>query len=61
MDVSKDVLKDYIYDKVSEIEDEKVLKAIKILVDNLHKPEDHTSTHPRDLNAYIREWSKNMN
>jgi len=61
MDTSLDIIKEDIYEKVSDIKDENVLKAIKTLVDNLHNSIDEDITETRDLNGYIKEWVKNMN
>lgn len=61
MNTSLDIIKEDIYEKVSDIKDENVLKAIKTLVDNLHNSIDEDITETRDLNGYIKEWVKNMN
>lgn len=61
MNTSLDIIKEDIYEKVSDIKDENVLKAIKTLVDNLHNSIDEDVTETRDLNGYIKEWVKNMN
>lgn len=61
MDVSTDLLKDYIYERISEIEDEDVLMAIKTLIDKLEvAPEDNNTTEKKDFNSYIKEWLKDM-
>lgn len=56
-----DVLKETIYEKIGEINDVKVLNAIKTLVDTM-KAEvvEGTITEKRDLTSYIKEWAKNM-
>ncbi len=61
MNVTTDVLRDYIYDKISEIEDEDILKAIKTLIDNLQVMDENTLTEKVDFNSYIKEWVKDMN
>ena len=61
MNVTADLLKDYIYEKISEIEDESVLTAIKTLIDNLHMDPDDSFTEKKDFNLYIKEWLKDMN
>lgn len=61
MNVTTDLLKDYIYDRISEIEDEKVLTAIKTLIDNLHLNAEDSYTEKKDFNLYIKEWLKDMN
>lgn len=61
MNVTTDLLKDYIYDKIAEIEDENILMAIKTLIDNLHLDPEHSFTEKKDFNGYIREWLKEMN
>ncbi len=56
-----DVLKESLYEKIAEINDEKVLKAIETLVDNI-KTEvlEGEITRKRDLTSYIKEWAKSM-
>jgi hypothetical protein len=61
MNVTTDVLRDYLYDKIAEIEDEDILKAIKTLVDNLQVMDENTLTEKVDFNNYIKEWVKDMN
>lgn len=61
MNVTTDLLKDYIYEKISEIEDENVLTAIKTLIDNLQVDPEDSFTEKKDFNLYIKEWLKNMN
>ena len=61
MNVTTDVLRDYLYDKIAEIEDEDILKAIKTLVDNLQVMDENTLTEKVDFNSYIKEWVKDMN
>lgn len=61
MNVTTDLLKDYIYEKIADIEDENILMAIKTLIDNLHLDPDHSITEKTDFNGYIREWLKDMN
>lgn len=61
MTTDVDVLKETIYEKIGEINDVKVLNAIKTLVDTM-KAEvlEGTVTEKRDLTGYIKEWAKNM-
>jgi hypothetical protein len=61
MNVTTDLLKDYIYEKISEIDDENVLTAIKTLIDNLQVDPEDSYTEKKDFNLYIKEWLKNMN
>lgn len=61
MNVTTDLLKDYIYEKIADIEDENILIAIKTLIDNLHLDPEYNSTEKKDFNLYIREWLKEMN
>lgn len=60
MQTSLDTIKEDIYDKVSEIKDERVLKAIKTLIDNLYHSLDEEVTETVDLNNYIKEWVKSI-
>jgi len=60
MNVTTDLLKDYIYEKISEIEDENVLTAIKTLIDNLQVDPEDNFTDKKDFNLYIKEWLKDM-
>ena len=61
MNVTTDLLKDYIYEKIADIEDENILLAIKTLIDNLHLDPENSFTEKKDFNGYIREWLKDMN
>lgn len=61
MDISTDLLKDYIYDKIADIEDENVLLAIKTLIDNIQSSAKDTTTEKKDFNNYIKVWLKDMN
>lgn len=60
MQTSLDLIKQDIYDKVSDIDDENVLNAIKTLIENLQKKLDDNITQTRDVNGYIKEWVKSM-
>ncbi len=56
-----DTLKDVLYDKIADIQDENVLKAIHTLVDNIKTEElEEAITEKRDLTGYIKEWVKSM-
>ncbi|MEQ6123147.1 hypothetical protein AAON49_02965 [Pseudotenacibaculum sp. MALMAid0570] len=61
MTVATDLLKDYIYEKIADIEDENILKAIKTLIDNIQVLPEDTITEKEDFNSYIKEWLKEMN
>jgi len=61
MNVTTDLLKEYIYEKVSDIQDEDVLLAIKTLIDNLKVMSADNITEKEDFNTYIKEWLKEMN
>ncbi|OSY86988.1 hypothetical protein WH52_13900 [Tenacibaculum holothuriorum] len=60
MTATVDLIKEEIYDKIAEINDEKVLLAIQTLIANLEVSEINQVTDKRDLNGYIKEWVKNM-
>lgn len=56
-----DTLKDALYDKIADIHDENVLKAIHTLVDNIkNEVFEEATTEKIDLTGYIKEWVKNM-
>ena len=55
-----DVIKENIYDKIAEINDEKVLIAIQTIIDNIEKSTEDEITKKEDFTSYIREWVKNM-
>ncbi len=57
-----DTLKDALYDKIADIQDENVLRAIHTLVDNIRTEErlEEAITEKRDLTEYIKEWVKSM-
>ena len=56
MEIKNDILKDYIYDKIADIEDEKVLQAIKTIIDNLTLKVEDNFTEKQDFYSYIKEW-----
>lgn len=61
MTIEIDTLKDALYDKIADIQDENVLRAINTLVDSIKKEGlDEAYTEKRDLTGYIKEWVKNM-
>lgn len=60
MTATLDLIKQEIYDKVSDINDEKVLLAIQTLIVNLETQNTNQATTKRDLTGYIKEWVKNM-
>ncbi|CAM1339231.1 hypothetical protein [Tenacibaculum aestuarii] len=56
-----DTLKDALYEKIADIQDENVLRAIHTLVDNISTEElEEAITEKRDLTGYIKEWVKSM-
>nr|WP_299031160.1 hypothetical protein [uncultured Tenacibaculum sp.] len=56
-----DTLKDALYEKIADIQDENVLRAIHTLVDNISTGElEEAVTEKRDLTGYIKEWVKSM-
>lgn len=61
MDISTDLLKDYIYDKIADIDDENVLTAIKTLIDHIQSSSEDTITEKENFNNYIKVWLKDMN
>ncbi|WNW01493.1 hypothetical protein RRF68_10900 [Tenacibaculum sp. HL-MS23] len=61
MTTNVDVLKDALYDKIADINDEKVLEAIETLVDNIKTDVlGEATTSKRDLTSYIKEWAKSV-
>ena len=61
MTTNVDVLKDSLYEKIAEINDEKILNAIKVLINNIETEVlDEAVTRKRDLTGYIKEWAKSM-
>tara|TARA_B100001059_G_C17273112_1_gene304553 strand:- start:12 stop:197 length:186 start_codon:yes stop_codon:yes gene_type:complete len=61
MNITTDLLKDYIYEKITDIEGENILTAIKTLIDNLHLNSENSFIDKKDFNLYIKEWLKDMN
>jgi|TARA_B100000768_G_C11182418_1_gene333555 hypothetical protein len=55
-----DTLRENIYEKVSEIKDEKVLLAINTIIDNLDTNTFDKYTIKKDFSGYIKEWVKNI-
>lgn len=55
-----DLIKEGIYERIADINDENVLIAIKTLIDNLEENRDDKSTSKEDFTSYIKEWVKNM-
>lgn len=61
MTTNVDVLKDALYEKIAEINDEEILVAIKTLIDNVQTEVlDEAITRKRDLTSYIKEWAKSV-
>lgn len=57
---SIDALKEDLYDKISEIDNENLLIAINTLIDSIEKKSINEVTNKRDLVGYIKEWVKSM-
>lgn len=55
-----DSLKEDIYDKIADINDENVLLAINTIIDNLDTGSIDKDTFKRDLTGYIKEWAKSI-
>ena len=61
MTTNVDVLKEALYEKIAEINDEEILVAIKTLIDNVQTEVlDEAITRKRDLTSYIKEWAKSV-
>jgi hypothetical protein len=58
--VEIDTLKENIYEKIADIKDEKVLLAIRTIIDNLQLNSPNKDTLKRDLGDYIKEWAKSI-
>ena len=55
-----DSLKEDIYDKIADINDENVLLAINTIIDNLDTSSIDKDTYKRDLTGYVKEWVKSF-
>lgn len=55
-----DLIKETLYDKIADIENISILKAIQTIVESIEKRSDDFVTSKQDFNSYIREWVKNM-
>ncbi|CAL2090123.1 hypothetical protein [Tenacibaculum sp. 190524A02b] len=55
-----DAIKESIYDKIAEINDENVLIAIQTIIENIDNSSDDKITNKEDFTSYIKEWVKNM-
>ncbi|WP_435261378.1 hypothetical protein [Tenacibaculum sp. nBUS_03] len=55
-----DTIKENIYDKIAEINDENVLKAIQTIILNIENSREDKITNKEDFTSYIKEWVKNM-
>ena len=55
-----DSLKEDIYDKIADINDENVLLAINTIIDNLDTSSIDKDTYKRDLTCYVKEWVKSF-
>ncbi len=60
MITSIDAIKQDIYDRIEDIDNETVLIAIKTLIQNIDTESIDQVTDKRDLTGYIKEWVKNM-
>ncbi|CAM1351338.1 MULTISPECIES: hypothetical protein [Tenacibaculum] len=55
-----DTIKENIYDKIAEINDENVLIAIQTIIVNIENSREDKITNKEDFTSYIKEWVKNM-
>ncbi|SEC21980.1 hypothetical protein SAMN04489761_2408 [Tenacibaculum sp. MAR_2009_124] len=55
-----DTIKESIYEKIAEINDENVLIAIQTIINNIENSKDYQITSKEDFSSYIKEWVKNM-
>ncbi|PQJ21631.1 hypothetical protein [Tenacibaculum sp. SG-28] len=55
-----DLIKETLYDKIADIENVNILRAIQTIVESIEKRSDDFVTSKQDFNSYIREWVKNM-
>lgn len=55
-----DTLKEEIYEKLADINDESILLAINTIIDKLENDSFDRRTAKEDFNGYIKEWVKNM-
>ena len=53
-------IKESIYEKIAEINDEKILMAIQTIINNIDSSKDYQVTSKEDFTSYIKEWVKNM-
>lgn len=60
MTTTADAIKENIYDKIAEINDENILIAIQTLIDNIEINSLNSVTEKEDFAGYIKEWVKNM-
>ncbi|TYQ00369.1 hypothetical protein C7447_101981 [Tenacibaculum adriaticum] len=60
MTIATDTLKEEIYDKLAEINDENVLSAIKTIINKLENDSLDKFTVKEDFSGYIKEWVKSM-
>ena len=58
--VEIDTLEENIYEKIADIKDEKVLLAIRTIIDNLQSNSPNKYTLKRDFGGYIKEWAKSI-
>lgn len=55
-----DVIKENIYEKIAEINNENVLIAIQTLIENIENNNEDKVTSKEDFTSYIKEWVKSM-
>ena len=60
MTITIDTLKEEIYEKLAEINDENILFAIKTIINNLENDSIDEFTTKEDFSEYIKEWIKHM-
>ena len=60
MTITIDTLKEEIYEKLAEINDENILFAIKTIINNLENDSIDEFTTKEDFSGYIKEWIKDM-
>lgn len=60
MTTTADAIKEHIYDKIAEINDENILIAIQTIIENIEINSLDSVTEKEDFAGYIKEWVKNM-
>ncbi|MFV0248192.1 MAG: hypothetical protein ACK5H1_04430 [Tenacibaculum sp.] len=54
------LIKESIYEKIAEINDQKVLIAIQTIIESIQNNNENEITNKQDFTSYIKEWVKNM-